>query len=117
MASTRSLNTPEDYLLEQRANLKTEQYFLRPTPVHPMFPGAGLLTGSMPIEFTAANACDVESSLFGIGVNNLTLSKLPAPVTPKTTHHSTLNIYTPDERVLVPASWAPQANQRQRFVS
>ena len=76
MASTRNLNTPGDYKMEQKAykdNLdyltdKKNNYGI-PDKIH--FAGDGLLMGRIASESLSSNSCDVESFLRGIGSTNL----------------------------------------------
>jgi len=76
MASTRNLNTPGDYKMEQKAfkdNLdyltdKNNNYGI---PEKIYFAGDGLLMGRIASESLSSNSCDVESFLRGIGSTNL----------------------------------------------
>jgi len=78
MASTRNKNSPGDYRLEKsgvacQRNYVTSQIFSLPTESH--HPGDGLLGAKTARCVLASNACDIESSLFGIGSTNLETPK------------------------------------------
>lgn len=74
MSSTRNRNTQGDYNLVKRADDKIGAYLSFDTfgrPLHNYHPGDGLLGASTCRNVLAHNACDIESTLFGIGANNL----------------------------------------------
>ena len=74
MASTRNKNTPGDYRLEKDSILIQREYRTNPVfsvPTQSYHPGNGLLGAKTSRDVMASNACDIESSLFGIGANNL----------------------------------------------
>lgn len=74
MSSTRNRNTQGDYNLVKRADEKIGAYLSYDTfgqPKQNYHPGDGLLGASACRNVLAHNACDIESSLFGIGANNL----------------------------------------------
>jgi hypothetical protein len=80
MSSTRSINTQGDYNLERRANEKIGAYLSYETfgvPLQNYHPGDGLLGASTSRNVLAHNACDIESTLFGIGANNLVTPMKP----------------------------------------
>lgn len=74
MASTRNKNTPGDYRLEKDSMMCQRNYLTNTTfslPVQSYHPGDGLLGAKTSRVVLSSNACDIESSLFGIGANNL----------------------------------------------
>ena len=74
MASTRNKNTPGDYRLEKDSMMCQRNYLTNTTfslPVQSYHPGDGLLGAKTSRTVLSSNACDIESSLFGIGANNL----------------------------------------------
>lgn len=74
MASTRNRNTPGDYRLEKYSMIIQRDYRTNPVfsvPTQSYHPGNGLLGAKTSRDVLATNACDIESSLFGIGANNL----------------------------------------------
>lgn len=80
MASTRNKNSPGDYELEQRTNIRIDSYSTYENsaygnPIKPMFCGDGLMMGRIASEQLSKNSCDIESQLFGIGANNLVKPK------------------------------------------
>jgi hypothetical protein len=80
MASTRNKNTPGDYRLEKDSMIIQREYRTNPVfsiPTQSYHPGDGLLGAKTSRVALASNACDIESSLFGIGANNL---ENPQPV-------------------------------------
>ena len=84
MSSTRDRNNPSNYELEQQALKKQADYLTyihssSGKPLKTRFPGNGLLTGRIAASELSANACDIESFLYGIGTTNLVKSK-PPPV-------------------------------------
>ncbi len=94
MASTRNRNTPGDYKMEQHQyNSKVDylthlQYGQPPQSLHP---GDGLMGARTCRNTLSYNACDIESSLFGIGANNLVR---PNPkITPQIKEVKSLSIY------------------------
>ena len=77
MASTRNINTPSDYCLEQqqyRNNIKymEYQYSQAGQAYQPAFPAAGSAPPShMSRDNLSGNPVTIESQLFGIGSTNL----------------------------------------------
>jgi len=76
MASTRNINTPGDYCLQQREFKQSEQYTLYPNSQYgaaynTRFAGIGLNPGQVPWNKLSHNAADTESFLFGINSTNL----------------------------------------------
>lgn len=113
MASTRNKNTPGDYAsekrsLQQHANYSTYEPYGAPATT--LFSGDGLLMGRIaPQGKLAGNACDIESSLFGIGSTNL--EHFQTPVVPELYPLQSLSII---DRlpVLVPKPLEVQGGQR-----
>jgi hypothetical protein len=76
MASTRNINTPGDYCLQQREFKQSEQYTLYPNSQYgaaynTRFAGIGLNPAQIPWNKLSHNAADTESFLFGINSTNL----------------------------------------------
>jgi hypothetical protein len=114
MASTRNLNTPGDYELEQTAinrQFDSITYTYGPSgrPHLNYLAGNGLLMGGMHSKQLSDNYCDIESSLRGIGSTNLV--KPLAPVVPELLSLKSLNIIeTP--KLQVPAPLFVEPGQR-----
>jgi hypothetical protein len=96
MASTRNINTPINYNLEQRTYKNSENYTLYPNSQYGAayntnLPGNGLLPAQVPWNKLSYNASDTESFLFGINSTNLVN---PAPCfTPEIVQLKQVNIY------------------------
>ena len=96
MASTRNVNTPGNYCLEQRQFANSEQYSLYKNSQYgeaydTRLPGNGLLPAQIPGNKLSHNAPDIESFLFGINSTNLVK---PAPTfVPELTKLESSNIY------------------------
>jgi hypothetical protein len=74
MASTRNINDPENYKLEQYSLMKERNYMPFKSyacPTETMFAGDGLIQGNLRNTQLANNAVDVESFLYGINTSNL----------------------------------------------
>ena len=76
MASTRNINTPGNYGLEQKEYKQYSNYTLYPNSQYGAayntnLPGNGLLAGQVPGNKLSYNAADIESFLFGINSTNL----------------------------------------------
>lgn len=87
MASTRNLNTPGNYCLEQKKNKDFENYTLYPNSQYgaafdTKLAGDGVNPGQMPWNQLSSNAVQVESFLFGIGSTNLVNPEVSKPVIP-----------------------------------
>lgn len=114
MASTRNINTPGNYCLEQRQYYNSEQYTLYPNSqygaaYYTNLPGNGLNPAQIPGDKLSKNATDIESFLFGINSTNLVN---PAPVfTPELKNIKTVNIYK-NETIYIPEPLVIEKNQR-----
>jgi hypothetical protein len=81
MSSTRNRNTPGDYNLEKKTYAKVGDYLSYSSygvPTQNYHPGDGLLGARTCRDVLDRNACNVESTLFGIGANNLVTPLAPA---------------------------------------
>jgi hypothetical protein len=96
MASTRNINTPGNYCLQQKSYQESRQYT---TYIHSAYneayktqlPGDGLLPAQIPWNKMSENAVDIETFLYGIGSTNMVN---PAPCfTPELKTLSSANIY------------------------
>jgi len=114
MASTRNLNTPGNYNLEQRQYRDMETYTLYPNSQYgaaysTMLPGNGVNPGQVPWNKLSNNAVQIESFLFGINSTNLV--KPQAPLVPELKTLETANFF---ERipVFIPEPLVVEKSQR-----
>lgn len=113
MSSTRNKNTRGNYALEQRINNNyLEHYTNHGKHTEPMYAGDGLLYGSIRPQELLWNACDVESSLYGIGSTNL-VEQQPE-IIPKQKNLSSLNIID-KLPIIVPTPLKINNNERPRW--
>jgi hypothetical protein len=113
MASTRSINTPGDYAVEQRAykeqiDYKTNIQYGIATPT--LDAGAGLIQGKLPNIELSGNPNDIESQLFGIGLTNLVNPK--TPVNPELKTRKALSIVDRKVPLIMPRNLEIATNQR-----
>ena len=82
MASTRNINTPSDYCLQQRSFWEARSYDFYKysqyghTP-NPSFPCIGYTPSHMPRDTLSKNPIEIESALFGINSTNLVQPQPP----------------------------------------
>ena len=119
MASTRNINTPGNYQMEQRAlnkryNESMYSYSSQGKPFTRYFAGDGLLAGNMKGRDLAKNDCDIESYLFGIGSTNL-VNPLPI-IQPKINTIQSLNIYQKSPTIPSPIIQM-EPNQRYMYLN
>lgn len=115
MASTRSRNTPGNYVSEQQINTQHNDYmsfekssFYGTVPAT-YFPGQGLVGMKTAGLNLASNSADIESQLFGIGSTNLVSPQMP--IAPDVYALNSLNVAY-KAPVILPAAFAPVPNQR-----
>jgi len=114
MASTRNINTPGNYNLEQREFKQSETYTLYPNSQYGAAyntrqPGNGLLPAQIPWNKMSYNAPDIESFLLGINSTNLVN---PAPCfVPELAKLNSANIYEKGP-VFIPEPLVIEKNQR-----
>jgi hypothetical protein len=114
MASTRNINTPGNYYLEQRQYNHSENYTLYPNSQYgaaynTRWAGNGLLPGQIPGNKLSYNASDTESFLFGINSTNLVN---PAPCfVPEIAKLDVSNIFE-KKSVFIPEPLVIRQNQR-----
>jgi hypothetical protein len=114
MASTRNINTPGNYNLEQREFKQSETYTLYPNSQYgaaynTRLPGNGLLPAQIPWNKMSYNAPDIESFLLGINSTNLVN---PAPCfVPELANLDSTNIYEKGP-VFIPEPLVIEKNQR-----
>jgi hypothetical protein len=114
MASTRNINTPGNYNLEQREYKQSENYTLYPNSQYgaaynTRLPGNGLLPAQIPWNKLSYNAADTESFLFGINSTNLVN---PAPCfKPEIANLQSTNIYDKGP-TFIPEPLVIEKNQR-----
>lgn len=117
MTSTRNLNTPGDYDLEQwsynrQFDAQTYTYSANGRPHLNYLAGNGLLMGPMPSRQLSDNYCDIDSYLKGIGSTNLV--KPLSPVVPELLSLKSLNIFE-YPKLQVPTPLYVEPNQRPRW--
>lgn len=113
MASTRSLNTPGNYTVEQRSFQRNVDYLLNKDYGElgtTYAAGDGLIQGHLPDHKLAGNPKDIESELFGIGSTNLVTPK--PPVTPELKHLQALSNVDRPIPLIMPQSFEPAPDQR-----
>jgi len=103
MASTRNINTPGNYVLEQRQYKQNEQYNLYKNSQYgeassTKYAGLGLLPGQLPVDKLSYNPIDIEGLLFGIGSTNLV--NPIAPIIPQLKTLETANIYVKQQNIM-----------------
>jgi len=114
MASTRNINTPGNYSLEQRQYYQHQDYTLYANSQYgaaynTKMPGNGLLAGQLPWNKLSHNAADTESFLFGINATNLVN---PAPCfSPEIAKLDNANVYE-KKPTFIPEPLILQNNQR-----
>jgi hypothetical protein len=98
MSSTRNINTPGNYKLEQKTYHQSEKYTLYPNSssgeaYNQKLAGIGLLPGQVPWTQLSNNPVNTESFLFGINSSNLVNPAPPFVSEPKPITYS--NLYQP----------------------
>ena len=114
MASTRNINTPGNYCLEERQYKHMEHYTLYKNSQYgeaykTRLPGNGVNPGQIPGNKLSYNSVDIESFLFG--VNSTNLVKPAGPLVPELANLKTENFfeYAP---VFMPEKLVVEKNQR-----
>lgn len=113
MASTRRINNPGDYEIEQHSNnnkinyLTTQEYGV---PNRTFLPGNGLLQGRVASENISSNGTDIESSLFGIGSTNLVQPQ--QPIYPSLRNLDTIKFFERPNEVIMPQPLIINNDQR-----
>jgi len=103
MASTRNINTPGNYYLEQRQFQNSEMYKLYKNSQYgeawcTNLCGNGLLPGQLPREQLSNNPIQIESFLFGINSTNLVNPQSPLLAELKTLQD--VNIYNKQPTIM-----------------
>ena len=120
MASTRSRNTPGNYVLEQQINNMQNDYMsfdksaFYGTVPSTYFPGQGLVGMKTAGLNLASNSADIESQLFGIGSTNLVSHQYP--IAPDVYQLNSLNIAY-KAPTLIPREFVPIPNQRAMYLN
>jgi hypothetical protein len=114
MASTRNINTPGDYCLQQRQYEHHSNYTLYPNSQYgaaydTRLAGNGLNPGQIPDNKLSKNSTDIESFL--LGINSTNLVNPAAPVKPKLNELPSFNLYK-KEPVVMPYPLKIEKNQR-----
>ena len=113
MASTRNINSTNDYKMEQRMNNQESAHILNPQRLFAnsnAYPCVGVNVGHMPLKNLSHNGVDVESSLLGISSTNLVNPQQPVHAQPK--HMPNIHFFERIQPVL-PESLVIVNNQRQ----
>ena len=109
MASTRNINTPSDYCLQQRSykdSLKYNEYENSQAgrAYHNALPCMGITPSHMPREAFSKNSVEIESSLFGINSTNLVTPQQPVvphlKTLPEVSYFERLPMYMPEHLVV-----------------
>jgi hypothetical protein len=115
MSSTQNINTPGNYLLEQKQYKDNENYTLYPNSQYgaafnTRLPGNGVNPGQIPWDQLSHNAVQIESFLFGVNSTNLVNLHQPILV-PKLKMLDTANFFekTP---TLIPEPLTVEKGQR-----
>lgn len=114
MASTRNINTPGNYCMQQREFKESENYTLYPNSQYgaaynTRLAGNGLLPAQIPWNKLSHNAADTESFLFGINSTNLVN---PAPCFyPEIAKLDSVNIFE-KQATLIPEPLVVRKDQR-----
>jgi hypothetical protein len=103
MSSTRNINTPGNYNLEQKTYHQSEKYNLYPNSSYGVaynqkLAGVGLLPGQVPWTQLSNNPVNTESFLFGINSCNLVNPAPPFVSEPKPITY--LNLYQPKSIIM-----------------
>ena len=103
MASTRNINTPGNYNLEQRTYKENTEYNLYSHSAygeagHTNFAGLGLIQGHLPCNKLSHNPVQTESFLFGINSTNLVKPELKFIAQP--TNLKMKNLYEPNPTIM-----------------
>jgi len=114
MASTRNINTPGNYCLEERQYQHAQHYVLYKNSAYgeahdTKNPGLGLNPAQIPWNKMSQNSADIESFLFGINSTNLV--KPEQPLTAKLIHLPSENLFE-QGKVCIPNPLYIQKNQR-----
>lgn len=114
MASTRNINTPEDYCLQQRSygqsyGYNTYENSFVGRAYHTAIPCLGITPNHMPRDTLSNNPVEIESSLFGIGSANLVQPQ--APVKPELKRIPEISFFTTTP-VIMPEEFSILNNQR-----
>jgi hypothetical protein len=96
MASTRNINTPVNYRLEERKYQTVQEHVMYENAAHGQawdtkIAGNGLNPGNMPWNKLSTNSSDIESFLFGI--NSTNLINPAGPLRPELTSLSSANVF------------------------
>ena len=109
MASTRNINTPGNYCIQQREFKQFENYTLYPNSQYGAAyktenAGNGLNQGQIPWNKLSKNAPDIESFLFGINSTNLVNPQTPIKPSlkqlPEKSFFERLPMYMPEPMVI-----------------
>jgi len=114
MASTRSINTPGNYYLEQKQYHDSKQYKLYKNSQYgeawnTNLCGNGLLPGQLPREKLSYNPVEIESFLFGVNSTNL-VNREP-PLIAQLISLPDVNIYNKNTTILMPLPLVVEKNR------
>lgn len=114
MASARDHHSVEFYNKEEQEFRRFREYQNVGHPATPALAGLGLLPGKTPARDLAHNWIDVESTLLGIGANDLVNPLRSRPSVPDSKGLPVLNLIKA-ETLEMPEQALPLQNQRLRY--
>lgn len=114
MASTRNINTPVNYRLEEQKYKTAHVHVMYENSAHgsaydPRIAGNGLNPGNMPGNTLSTNSADIESFLFGIGSSNLV--EPCQPLKPELNTLSSFHVFE-NQPVCMPEKFILETKQR-----
>lgn len=118
MSSGRDIHSQEYHVNSEQEFRKRHEYLhesYASTPFQPALPGLGLLPSHTPARDLTHNWIDVESTLLGIGSNDLVHPSRSQPTLPEYKKMPTLNMVDPAPLFLPGKTDKPEPNQRLRY--
>jgi hypothetical protein len=119
MASTRNINYPGNYCLEQKQHTDSAGYTLYPysqygSAYKTSMPGNGICPGQIPGSNLSNNSVEIESFLFGINSTNLVTLKKPS-IVPDFKCLGQVNLYE-KHTTIIPRPLYIEKNQRPNIL-
>lgn len=119
MASTRNINTPGNYCLEERQykNYETHTLYVNSSggeAYDTKLAGDGVIQGPVPWNKLSHNSADIESFLFGIGTTNLVTPM--KTFTPELTSNNTQNFFK-KQPTYIPEPLVVEKSQRPGYLA
>jgi hypothetical protein len=120
MASTRNINTPQNYCLEVKSNqtLLDRQLYVHGsygTTPETKLAGYGLIQQHLPRTTLSRNSVDIESALFGINSTNLVHKQTPVTIEPIYLSYDNLPGLEQSRRVIMPETFPPNRTRQRPF--